>query len=607
MWLRSLPLLAAACAVPMACSAPGKGALILAISTDMQTPRDVSVISVLITTDSVVKYDYLGSIADGTVNLPSTLAIVEPDDPSAQVRVRVIGFQGQTARVLRDVLTTVPHQRTALLRLPLNFLDDGSGIGMLPSSDVPGGAGGAPDGTTTFDPDTIASSCDLSAQQTSVAGQCVNAVIDSSKLPAYGDGEVFGGGGPTTGSCFDVQSCFPTATAVAGLDMSACSFALPEGADPAKLNLAFVTSDQTGALIGNQYFVPLESDPGEGWTLQGSTVTMVPGVCAKLTKSGAQLYVSSGPCAPKTESSPVCEPTVAPPPDAGTAGDKYCAWVTEVDQQCGGATDCPTEDESCPSWIGYLSTPYLDAFTTCFTPAAYCADFGDGGDLGDDAGAALDDCLYMQFSAAPLTVAQNQLAADFCKQCPDGTSTAFPQGCSKFWWTCLSSSVDGEGNATCSQCFYGPSSCSGADCGACGGEAEGEGLLFAYSDSALAQIDQQCTGLPTRADGSATDCGQSFADCANAVESTFVPTCDGGTGFGDAGAALDAGAVFDGSISEPDASATACPSTQPPAGSVCTNGEGAQCAYAGSSGATICTCLLGADKADTWNCGDGGQ
>ena len=169
-------------AIAIACSAPGKGSLVLAISTDMQTPKDIDVISIFITSDSAVKFDYIGrTLPDGTVSLPSTLAIVEPDNPNAQVRIRVIALQETKARVLRDVLTTVPHQRTALLRVPLNFLDDGSAMGMLPQQFLPGGM--VSEGDTQFDPDTIASSCDFSMQMTSVAGTCVPATVDPGKLP----------------------------------------------------------------------------------------------------------------------------------------------------------------------------------------------------------------------------------------------------------------------------------------------------------------------------------------------------------------------------------------------------------------------------------------
>src|SRR5215469_3724947 len=97
-----------ACALAaVSCSPASKGALILAVSTDMQTPKDLDLISVLVSTNGALKFDYLGRVMpDGTLTLPSTLAIVEPDDPNAQVRVRVIAFQlqgaQQSARVLRD-------------------------------------------------------------------------------------------------------------------------------------------------------------------------------------------------------------------------------------------------------------------------------------------------------------------------------------------------------------------------------------------------------------------------------------------------------------------------------------------------------------------------
>ena len=327
------------------------------ISTDMQTPKDISVLSVFITTDcrsSSIPGQYLGRLRE----LPSTLAVVEPEQQGAQVRFRVIGFQNQTARVLRDVLTTVPHQRRALLRLPLDFLDDGSGIGMLPASDVPGGPGGAPDGTTNFDPDMIASKCNFANQMTSIAGVCTTASIDSSTLPDYADDQVFGARERRRyGMLRRAELTSRPPRPVTGLDMGTCSFTLPDTANAATLNLAFATSNQTGAQVGNNYFVPLESDPNKGWTLQGGTVQMVPGVCAKLQSSNAQLYLSGGSCAPKVESNPVCQPTVAPL-DAGSAdsaGADYCAWVAQVDQECPSSDiSCVNQEQDCSSWIRLL-------------------------------------------------------------------------------------------------------------------------------------------------------------------------------------------------------------------------------------------------------------
>jgi hypothetical protein len=240
-----LPVAAVSLVAAASCSSPGKGALMLAISTDMQTPKDVDVVSVFVAVGDSVKFDYLGRVLpDGTVALPSTLAIVQPEDPTAQIHIRVIAFQEQNARVLRDVLTTAPSDRVALLRMPLDFLDDGSGLGAIPQQFVPLGVDDAPEGVTQFDPTTIGSDCDPmrycatgSAQcQTSINGVCGNATIDSSTLPAYQATEVYGDGGQMVNgapsSCFDVTSCLAEATPVVGLDMSTCSFTLPSAVTP---------------------------------------------------------------------------------------------------------------------------------------------------------------------------------------------------------------------------------------------------------------------------------------------------------------------------------------------------------------------------------------
>jgi alpha-tubulin suppressor-like RCC1 family protein len=249
---RVLAVGAVALAALAACSAPGKGALIMAISTDMQTPKDVSMVSVFVSEGPVVKFDYIGVVLpDGTLSLPSTLALVEPDDPSTQIRIRVIAFNQPTAaagavgaRVLRDIQTTIPHERIGLLRVPLDFIDDGSGTGMLPSNYVPSGTDGVAEGVTTFDPDVISSICDpmmvcqTGAGQcmTSIDGQCAAAAVDSSTLPDYSDDLVFGPGGSATNeNCFSVGMCFSGATPVNNVTFgpstangaSTCSFPLP--------------------------------------------------------------------------------------------------------------------------------------------------------------------------------------------------------------------------------------------------------------------------------------------------------------------------------------------------------------------------------------------
>ncbi len=336
----------------VACSAPSKGALILAISTDMQAPKDVDVVSVYVETAGVVKFNYLGRVLpDGTVSLPSTLAIVEPDDDTAQVRIRVTAFQTQSdgsanARVLRDVLTTVPHERTALLRVPLNLLDFGNVTRDAPRHPRPRSAERRArgrhddvraDDPVPTDPGYLMPKCDYNQlQQTSVAGSCVSATVDSTSAPDYSDDQVFGPGGTLGNSpaCFDVAKCFHQAmqmdmSAITMADDGSCSFAITPSETGQSWNCALATTDGTGNCIGANggppCLVPLESDQDEGFTVHpGTNVTMVAGACQKLF-NGAQLLLDKSSCQTKVESSPICQPMSAGAQDAGVALDASIA------------------------------------------------------------------------------------------------------------------------------------------------------------------------------------------------------------------------------------------------------------------------------------------
>jgi formylglycine-generating enzyme len=383
-------MLAASVLVSSGCSATPKGALMLSISTDMQTPKDVDVVSVFVATDGVPKFDYLGRVLpDGTLTLPSTLALVQPENPNAQVHIRITAFQTQgqqeNARVLRDVVTTVPSARTALLRLPLDFLDDGSGQGTLPPKYVPEGADGAPEGLTQFDPTTMASKCDPmklcstpgQTCQTSVNGVCGSATVNSSTLPAYTQAEVFGDGGLMASgapeSCFDVQTCFAGATPVTNLNgqgTQTCSFPLPSGANSSTLNVALLTQS-AGACLASGCYVPLPNDPNEGFTVQGGTVTLAAGVCNKLG-NGVTLAVSSGACPTETLSEPVCEPTTPAevaeagvPPEAVSDGGGATAQPVDAT-----TTDAAIADATVSDAMTREDSSFADASTDASTDAS---------------------------------------------------------------------------------------------------------------------------------------------------------------------------------------------------------------------------------------------
>ena len=244
-WLLAGGLLATS--VVGAC-ADKKGALMLAITTDMKAPKDVNAVAVSITTDGLVKASFIGRVTpQGDILLPGTLAIVEPDNKNAVIRIRVMAFQNQKPRVIRDVRTTAPPDgRTALLRIPLNFVNDGKVAGdplpdgLVPTP-VPGTEGLSPpvsavgSGTPATGDAGAVGTKDLSPSggdfdfmlnfqpkdclnpqdETIIDGECRDSYIDPASLPDF-DAEQLGDSTGETGACFDLARCFAGAVGVGG-------------------------------------------------------------------------------------------------------------------------------------------------------------------------------------------------------------------------------------------------------------------------------------------------------------------------------------------------------------------------------------------------------
>ncbi len=348
--LAVLPIWAAAHA---ACAGK-KGGLMLAINTDMKAPKDVNIVSVHIQTGSAVKHNFIGRVTpEGEVGLPATLAIAEPDDPSQSIRVRVVAFQENKPRVLRDVRTTVPRDgRIALLRIPLAFVNDGISVsGSLPdkflppkasggpigSGDAGAGLGGGGDELNPYDPTTSGFTPGCSdPDQTYIDGTCQDSFVDPATLPDFTEEAVFGQGG--AGACFDAKKCFANAAPIGAaavqngggavdagagdlrpqplpktltpradrLDLTSCKITLDPGKDVSKLNLAMVTKDTGECLEPGKCFIPL--DQGDrGWKVEGGAVVSLPPiVCTLVGKGIAQIYASVGTCGSKTPASPLC-------------------------------------------------------------------------------------------------------------------------------------------------------------------------------------------------------------------------------------------------------------------------------------------------------------
>lgn len=309
---------------------PTPGQLVLAFQTDMDVPKDVEAMRVVVKSFGVTLLDNtytLGGGAQGTP-LPATLTIVANDDPSTPVSIQLIALGQDKARVVRKAVTTVPDKRTALLPLPIQFL--------------------CWDDVTVTEDDTGVTAADKTCgDQTCIAGGCKDPVIDSATLGDYSAAAVFGGAsGPgALGVCLDVLSCFSQGQEVP-VQLSDCSIALPANVDTTNIGLVVPLGSQ-GICGPTSCIVPLDRDALLGWVEAGGRAVLPAAVCNKLGTTVKAVAVTTT-CGAKTPAIPTCGPwssvtslpgtqdASGPTPLDGGAGD---AGADGAENFCAGSAD----------------------------------------------------------------------------------------------------------------------------------------------------------------------------------------------------------------------------------------------------------------------------
>jgi len=288
-YLRLLWILALACAC--ACSTgkeKTRGQLMLAITTDLQPPKDFDRIRVQLLSFGSIQFDNEYRIGKDSLTLPATLGLLAGNDPSEPVTIRVTASLGQKVRMVREVLTTVPQHRVARLTVPIEWLcldrveitDDGSAV----------------------------SSC--GDGHTCVGGECVTTEVDSSDLADYSTESVFGGGdGSGSGSCFDTVGCFSSGYG-ADVDLEACTVALDASTESNQLSVALVRPPESEGICGPEAcLIPLDGDVGTdagGWSEKDGKLELPEAVCERL-KAGDILGVAvTAACQPKISNLPTC-------------------------------------------------------------------------------------------------------------------------------------------------------------------------------------------------------------------------------------------------------------------------------------------------------------
>lgn len=303
--LRSAAALALVSTLPLvlSCSPSPLGEIVLAIRTDIAIPKDVDriVIDVTLAQTGESKFHQVFSALepDHTFKLPATLGFSAPKDPSAAVRVRVLALRGDDdLRLIREVVTTVPPDRTVTLPIPIEFLCDQT------AETVRNPTTGKP--VRTKDGDLVFKNT-CADGTTCVAGKCVDATVPVETLVDYDGAQVFGGGtGHSDGDCFDAASCFDGA-ALVDVDPAGCT--IPAGQD---VNVALLTQG-AGMCGASGCFVPLDAESDAGWQPGPEGLLKLPqAVCAKIQSGviGGVVTAPAGksPCSRKQSSLPICGP-----------------------------------------------------------------------------------------------------------------------------------------------------------------------------------------------------------------------------------------------------------------------------------------------------------
>lgn len=283
---------AALLALSFACTTtkhePKRGELVLYLQTDLSIPKDVSSIRVEVLKTGRVQFAQTYLVGPSPLlQMPATLSIVAGDDPSEPVSIRILarqvpkgadGDQG-VPRVLREIVTTVPPNRSALLPVTLQWLcADGKSV--------------------VVSGDQVSNAC--GEGETCIAGACETQDVDSSTLADF-DPKVTEGTAPDSG-CFDVLTCLGNAP-LAPVDVPTCTVAAPAGKQ-SSWNVAIrLPPDSGGTCDAMHCFVPL-NEGVDGWNAGKSGRLELPASVCEGTKP-LDVLVGSG-CPTKTALMPVC-------------------------------------------------------------------------------------------------------------------------------------------------------------------------------------------------------------------------------------------------------------------------------------------------------------
>jgi hypothetical protein len=269
--------------------------LVIAIDTDMAIPAQLDALHIEVYAHGELEFTQQYEVGPNQATLPATLSLVSRnigDDPvSVRVATSKLGDDGMEWRTFREAITTIPRDRIATLRMPLQWLCKGQAEAVEDGDDSP------------LRRERAQSTCEDG--QTCRAGTCVASEVDLASLPDYAPEELYGGGAtPEAGSCFDTVGCMQEASTATPDDD--CTIERPS---TDRLNVALrVTDGGICTADAGDCYVPLNADDPEGWQRQDERVKLPAAVCDKLREGAVSTVLVSDTCKSKTEAVPTCGP-----------------------------------------------------------------------------------------------------------------------------------------------------------------------------------------------------------------------------------------------------------------------------------------------------------
>ena len=276
-----------------------RGQLVVTFQTDMALPKQIDNLRVQVTSHGGrVQFEnaYPVGGARNDYRVPGTLALLSGTEPNLNVTVSVAGSKAGKWRTYREITTNIPSDRSAQLRMPIQWLCNESA--MPQEVTTPDGTGGK----VTH----VLSNCDDGT--TCRAGTCVPNEIPSEMLPDYAPERVFGDASEAElGRCFDTVACMAPGEVVT--PEADCTIAKPES-DTINVALRVADNGICEATSGadTMCFVPLDGRSEEGWTLadNGTRLQLPPAVCERIEQRKVLAVIVSTSCVTKREDFPPC-------------------------------------------------------------------------------------------------------------------------------------------------------------------------------------------------------------------------------------------------------------------------------------------------------------